>query len=337
MRSRAARPTTGRTSVRTFALGEIGNAVGFASWANTKIGNVYAGVTLKRADTPAKGRTKAEHAGAATALAIDIDGDFAECSRKLIDVAAPALIVRTGTTPRPRGQIWFRVNPTGDMEAWDEANRRAVAFSGGDEYALGRYRLMRLAGSVSYPSPAKVARGYVIELTALLAFPNAPAHDLNDLLARFPPVSNIVPFPKDRRAPAHRPNDEKNIAKSIVQNHYGPLPVNKINTALVHGMMMALPAVPTAKYDPWLRVGMALHDFDDGEIGLALWRKFSSRTDKFDDDELTRKWATFANYAGERITIGSLRHEAEAHGWRAPCRWDRGTPGVRQGAADRGR
>jgi hypothetical protein len=329
-------PDHGPNIGKTFPLDEIDNAVGFASWANARGFNCYVGVTLKRADTPAKGRTKTEHAALATALAVDIDGGFVGCSRKLMRLAAPALIVRTGATPEPRGQLWFRAVPTDDLAAWDEANRRAVAFSGGDEYALGRYRLMRLAGSVSYPSPAKAARDYTVELTRLLAFPNAPAHDLNDLLARFPPVSNIVPFPKDRRAPAHRSNDEKNIAKSIVQNHYGPLPVNKINTALVHGMMMALPAVYADDYEPWLFTGMALHDFDDGEIGLALWRKFSRRSGKF-DDRLMEKWATFAGYDGDPLTIGWLRHEAEAHGWRAPCRWDRETPGARQGAGDGGR
>jgi hypothetical protein len=197
---------------------------------------------------------------------------------------------------------------------------------------------MRLAGSVSYPSSAKAARGYVTELTAMLAFPNAPAHDLNDLLARFPAAGNVIRFPRERRAASRGLGDGRrgSIAKAIVRDCYGPLPINKINTALVHGMMMALPAVYADNYDPWLRVGMALHAFDDGEVGLALWRRFSRRSSKF-DDKLVEKWATFASYDGDPLTIGWLRREAEAHGWRAPRRWDRETPGARQGAGELGR
>ena len=60
----------------TFPLDEIDNAIGFASWANARGMNAYAGMTLKRHDTPAKGRTKAEHAALATALAVDLIASF---------------------------------------------------------------------------------------------------------------------------------------------------------------------------------------------------------------------------------------------------------------------
>ena len=211
-------PDRGPNIGRTFALGEIGDAISFVAWANARGFNCYVGVTLKRADTPAKGRSKTEHAALATALAVDVDGDFANCSRKLIAVAAPTLVVKTGTTPGSRGQIWFRLQPTGDMALWSEVNARSVAFCGGDANALGRYRLMRLAGSVFYPSPAKAARGYVTELTAMLAFPNTPAHDLNDLLARFPAAGNVIRFPRERRAASRGLGDGRrgSIAKAIM-------------------------------------------------------------------------------------------------------------------------
>ena len=97
-------------------------------------------------------------------------------------------------------------------------------------------------------------------------------------------------------------------------------------------MLLALPAIHADGYDPWLKVGMALHSLDWDEVGPALWRKFSRRSGKF-DDKLMEKWMSFAGYAtGDPLTIGWLRHEAEAHGWRAPCRWDHETPDVRHGA-----
>jgi hypothetical protein len=318
---------------RTFRLDEIDNAVGFASWANARGLNCYVGATLKRHDTPAKGRTKAEHAELATALAVDIDSDFRAVAQKLLAVAAPALIVRTGATPRPRGQIWLRVEPTGDLALWNEINARAVMFSGGDGNALGAYRVMRLAGTVSYPSPAKAARGYITEPTALLAFPNAPTHDLNDLLARFPLVGNIVPFPKDRRARRDRPNGKGSIATAIVKSCHEPLPLNKINVALIESMSRALPAIFADSYDSWIKVGMALYSLDWDEIGLALWERFSRRSaEKAGATDFAAKWATFAGYGGAPLTIGWLRREAEAYGWRAPRQWDRETPDARHGA-----
>ncbi len=329
----AGAPDDGPRIGKTFRLHEIDNAVGFASWANTRGLNVYIGVTLKRHDTPAKGRTKAEHAALATCLAVDIDRDFANCSRKLLAVAAPSLVVKTGTTPRPRGQIWFRLQPTEDMGLWGEVNARGVAFCGGDANALGVYRVMRLAGTINYPSRKKIERGRVTELTAALAFPNAPAHELHDLLMRFPPVSNVIPFPKDRRAPAHRPNGRESIAKAIVLNHYGPLPLNRVNVALVESMSRALPPAFADGYDSWIKVGMALYSLDWDEIGLALWERFSRRSaEKAGATDFAAKWATFGGYSGDPLTIGWLRREAEAHGWRAPCRWDRETPDARHGA-----
>ena len=326
-------PDHGPNIGKTFPLDEIDNAIGFASWANARGMNAYAGMTLKRHDTPAKGRTKAEHAALATALAVDIDGDFSDCSRKLLAIAAPALIVRTGTTPQPRAQMWLRIKPTENTGLWSEVNARSVAFCGGDANALGVYRVMRLAGTVNYPSSKKIQRGYVTELTALLAFPDAPAHDLNDLLTRFPPVSNVIVFPKDRRAPAHRPNGKGSIATAIVKSCYGPLSLNRVNVALVESMSRALPPAFADGYDCWIKVGMALYSLDWDEIGLALWERFSKRSaEKAGATDFAAKWATFAGYSGDPLTIGWLRREAEAHGWRAPCRWDRETPDVRHGA-----
>ena len=117
--------------------------------------NVYLGATLKRADTPPKGRTKSQHAALATCLPVDMDGAFVEGARKLGMIAKPQQFVITGRTPEERGQLWIRVSPTDDMTLWSEVNRRSVHFSGADLNALGTYRLMRLAGSISFPSPKK--------------------------------------------------------------------------------------------------------------------------------------------------------------------------------------
>ena len=178
-------PDTGPNRAKTFRIDAIDAAVRFAAWINLKGRNVYVGATLKRADTPAKGRTRTEHAAVATCLPIDMDGDFVDGTRKLAMIARPQLIVVTGCTPQARGSLWIRIAATDDMALWSEVNRRSVFFSGGDRNALGTYRLMRLAGSVSFPSVKKQARGYVDELTIVHPV-KAPAYDVRDLLDGFP-------------------------------------------------------------------------------------------------------------------------------------------------------
>jgi len=100
-------PETGPNRAKTFQLEKLSDAVQFAAWINSKGCNVYVGATLKRADTPAKGRTRAEHAALATCLPVDVDGDFETGARKLGTVAKPQLLVLTGRTPEPRGQHDF--------------------------------------------------------------------------------------------------------------------------------------------------------------------------------------------------------------------------------------
>lgn len=46
--------------------------------------------------------------------------------------------------------------------------------------------------------------------------------------------------------------------------------------------------------DGWVKVGMACHhEFGGSEIGYKLWRDFSKKSDKFDEDDLERVWDSF--------------------------------------------
>jgi hypothetical protein len=312
-------PEHGPNRAKTYRLDAIDEAVGFAAWINGKGCNVYLGATLKRADTPAKGRTDGQHAAIATCLPVDIDGEFETGARKLGSVAKPQLLVLTGCTPQLRGQLWIRIAPTEEMDVWSQVNQRSVNFSGGDRNALGTYRLMRLAGSVSFPSVKKQARGYVAEPTTLHSVVNAPAYDVLGLLDRFPPVS---------LGPAlHRPSVGDGRKRG---NLCDRPPMNRTNVALIQSMLDALPNEYATEYDRWLRVGFALNSFDDDDIGLALWERFSTRSPgKAEGTDFVGLWAGFSRkYDGKKISLGWLWANAQEHGWRAPCRWDRSTETV---------
>lgn len=67
-------------------------------------------------------------------------------------------------------------------------------------------------------------------------------------------------------------------------------------------------------YDDWLKIGAALHDATSGG-GYELWVSWSATSQKHDDSEMPRKWASFR--AGGGATVGTLIRLAKQNGWRS--------------------
>lgn len=69
-------------------------------------------------------------------------------------------------------------------------------------------------------------------------------------------------------------------------------------------------------YQSWLRVGMALHDWDQ-DNGYNLWLDWSRTSDKFDEEVCSLKWDSFKPSSnGHRVTILSVFKDAWAKGWK---------------------
>lgn len=68
---------------------------------------------------------------------------------------------------------------------------------------------------------------------------------------------------------------------------------------------------PREAYDPWLKVGMALHSVDQGL--LAAWVDWSRGCSTFDEAECLAKWESFK---GSGVTLGSLYFLAKQDGWK---------------------
>lgn len=79
----------------------------------------------------------------------------------------------------------------------------------------------------------------------------------------------------------------------------------------------ALERIPSDDYETWVHVGMALHAFDAGAVGGALWRDWSRTSPKFDDREQQRKWKSFRRDTGG-IKLGTLFQLAKDNGWQPP-------------------
>ena len=85
----------------------------------------------------------------------------------------PDAYVCTGTKPHERGHFYWRleepVQPT-DFEQWKELMQNIAKRHGCDPQICNPSRIMRLGGTLSYPSKAKRARGYQTELTAFYEY-----------------------------------------------------------------------------------------------------------------------------------------------------------------------
>ena len=76
----------------------------------------------------------------------------------------------------------------------------------------------------------------------------------------------------------------------------------------------ALKHIDASAYDTWIHVGMALHHETGGAAdGEALWRAWSSTSEKFDEVAQAKKWASFGSGKGTR-TISTVFHLAREAG-----------------------
>ena len=81
----------------------------------------------------------------------------------------PEMEVVTGTKPFLRNHIYFRFDePMTDMQRWSELQKCLIKEFGTDTAIHNPSRLMRIAGSVAYPSKKKLEKQYQRELTKLI-------------------------------------------------------------------------------------------------------------------------------------------------------------------------
>lgn len=115
-----------------------------------------------------------DHIGyAADTKIIDAYYQFAdadtEASAKSIRAFAtqPNFYVITGKTPFERLHAYWMVDGIEGVDEWQLAQNLLIQRFDSDKNIKNPSRIMRLAGTVSWPNAQKVKRGYIPELTAL--------------------------------------------------------------------------------------------------------------------------------------------------------------------------
>jgi putative DNA primase/helicase len=118
---------------------------------------------------------------------------------------------------------------------------------------------------------------------------------------------------KKAYAEAHPGGNDRKARETHRGGHQappGPHDVERARDALTH--------IPNdgdgLPYDSWLALGMALAAL--GEAGRELWHAFSKRSNKYNEAETDRKFASFSSSGN--VTLGTLFYWAKQHGWTPP-------------------
>lgn len=88
--------------------------------------------------------------------------------KKLGEIIKPDMIVTTGTSPHERQHDYWRLDePCHDMTLWRSWQSEIAAQYDNDPVVINPSRIMRVAGTVSYPSDKKRKKDYIAELVTL--------------------------------------------------------------------------------------------------------------------------------------------------------------------------
>jgi hypothetical protein len=149
-----------------FNMDNLDEAVAYAVIENMRGRKLYVGINPRKADCLGRSARSGDVAAAYWQFA-DLD-DKAAVDAALISLPlACNLAVYTGTVPHTRAHFyWERVEPMKDLARWSQVQQGIATNLKGDPVTDAR-RIMRLAGSVSYPSALKDKRGYIEEMVTM--------------------------------------------------------------------------------------------------------------------------------------------------------------------------
>ena len=160
-----------RTTVnQQFSTHAINDAIDFVAEMNCLKLNTYMTINPinDQAERSGKGATDADILRAHFSFADADDERGLAGLKQLAALIKPDLVVQTGSVPCKRYHAYWRlVEPCLDLSMWRQRQSDIARRFGTDQAVVNPSRLMRVAGTIAYPSAAKIARGYIPELTTL--------------------------------------------------------------------------------------------------------------------------------------------------------------------------
>jgi len=161
---------TGTVSVARFAVNKIKEAVDHAEAMNNAKQNIYMCINPIdpiRIIPAGKGATDEDILAAFYCFA---DADTEGAMENILSFAGPkfTMSVKTGSIPFNRGHAYWQLEePCYNLNAWRNVQKSIAASLQTDAAVVNPSRIMRVAGTVSWPNQKKQAKGYTPELVTM--------------------------------------------------------------------------------------------------------------------------------------------------------------------------
>jgi hypothetical protein len=160
-----------KTVIQRFAPDAVRDAVDFAVRMNEAKLNIYTTINpidINASISTGKGATDTNILRAHYNFADADDEQGLEGLTELSNLIEPEMAIITGMIPHQRQHAyWSLTKPCEDLELWRSKQVAIAARCGTDPSVVNPSRIMRVAGTVSYPNQAKQIKGYIPELVTM--------------------------------------------------------------------------------------------------------------------------------------------------------------------------
>lgn len=158
----------GQVSVARFSYDQVDFAADHAANMNQHKQNIYMCINPVRSSATGGKAAKDEDIIAAYYCFADADNN--ESMSNVVSFAGPkfTMSVRTGSVPFLRGHAYWRLEePVRNLDAWRQVQRNIATSLQTDPAVVNPSRIMRVAGTISWPPERKRMKGYVPELVTM--------------------------------------------------------------------------------------------------------------------------------------------------------------------------
>ena len=160
----------GSANAARFNLADIDQAVEHAEVMNKAKANIYMCINPVDPISPIPAGKAAKDTDIMAAFYCFADADTKGAMENIMSFAGPkfTMSVKTGTTPFARGHAYWELEePCQNMDAWRDVQKAIAASLQTDPAVINPSRIMRVAGTVSWPNQKKQDKGYVPELVTM--------------------------------------------------------------------------------------------------------------------------------------------------------------------------
>ncbi len=188
----------------------------------------------------------------------------------------------TVMTSDGRFQCYWKTDDM-SIENFDQIMTRLVEDFGADANAKDLARVLRVPGFKNHKRD-----GFKVRVSAERKLNCGKIYTEHELLEAF------LPQPAEEKA---EPTDATSAPD-----------VEELKDALSH--------ISSDEYEPWTKVGAALHHTYKGHVsGFSVWDDWSRKSSRYQPGCCTSKWGTFSNDHSNPVSLGTIYQLAIDNGW----------------------